>query len=151
MYLGECDGAKHLFSLIISTPLLFSHNNNNSDIDDRSLKTDLVRNNTLIIDCHRNWNILLFKEVIKLKRNTTIIKLRCDSLYTCKSFFYFFRLRIACLSRGLNHHHGISKSFYCTFSIYVSTNSQSQALYPWCRQTNHPFFCCEEVIFMCGI
>ena len=48
--LDKCESPKHLFSLSNLTPLLFSDNDSNNDIDSTSLKTDLVWNNTL------NWS-----------------------------------------------------------------------------------------------
>ena len=33
----------------------------------RTLRIELVQNNTTIIDRHNNWNILLFREALKIK------------------------------------------------------------------------------------
>ena len=66
IHLGEFDLKKHLFHLSHLTPSLFSDNNSKSDIDTKSLKTDLVRNNTFIIDHQRILNILVFKVAIKI-------------------------------------------------------------------------------------
>ena len=56
-----------LFTLSYLTPLLFLDNDSNNYFDTKPLETDLVQNNTRIVDWHRNWNILLFKEAIKMK------------------------------------------------------------------------------------
>ena len=40
--LDKSESPKHLFSLSNLTPLLFSDNDSNNDIDSTSLKTDLV-------------------------------------------------------------------------------------------------------------
>ena len=56
-----------LFTLSYLTPLLFLDNDSNNYFDIKPLETDLVQNNTRIVDWHRNWNILLFKEAIKMK------------------------------------------------------------------------------------
>lgn len=66
IHLGWCDLKKHLFHLSHLTPSLFSDNNSKSDIDTKSLKTDLVRNNTFIINHHGILNILVFKIAIKI-------------------------------------------------------------------------------------
>ena len=51
------------------SPLLFSDtwfSDAGSD-NHRALRIELVQNNTTIIDRHNNWNILLFKEALKIK------------------------------------------------------------------------------------
>ena len=54
-HLGECDATKHLLSVNYLTSTLFSVNNSK------------VRNNTHIINRLRNWNIILYKEPIKIQ------------------------------------------------------------------------------------
>ena len=63
----DCVGTKNLFTLNHLTPLLFLDNDSNNYFDIKPLETALVRNNTRVVDCHRNWNMLLFKEAIKMK------------------------------------------------------------------------------------
>ena len=44
------------------------------DVQDlRTSRTNLVQMNTRIIDRHKNWNILLFKEAIKIKEKKPIL------------------------------------------------------------------------------
>ena len=44
------------------------------DVQDlRTSRTNLVQMNTRIIDRHKNWNILLFKEAIKIKEEKPIL------------------------------------------------------------------------------
>ena len=35
--------------------------------DHRDINTNIVKNNVRIIDSHRNWNVLLYKEAIKIR------------------------------------------------------------------------------------
>ena len=35
--------------------------------DHRDININIVKNNVRIIDCHRNWNVLLYKEAVKTK------------------------------------------------------------------------------------
>ena len=35
--------------------------------DHHDININIVKGNVRIIDCHRNWNILLYKEAIKIK------------------------------------------------------------------------------------
>ena len=48
-------------------PSLFINNIIDDEFDLKSSCVNLVRMNTRIIDRHKNWNILLFKEAIKMK------------------------------------------------------------------------------------
>ena len=61
-----------MFNITKLTPSFFS----DSIIDDvKDLRTSriyLVQMNTRIIDRHENWNILLFKEAIKIKEKKPI-------------------------------------------------------------------------------
>ena len=56
-----------MFNITKITPTLFC----DSIADDiqylRTSRINLVQMNTRIIDRHKNWNILLFKEAIKMK------------------------------------------------------------------------------------
>ena len=49
------------------TPTLLTNNIINDEFDLRSSRVNLVQINTRIIDPHKNWNVLLFKEAIKIK------------------------------------------------------------------------------------
>ena len=35
--------------------------------DHRDIKINIIINNVRIIDSHRNWNVLLYKETVKIK------------------------------------------------------------------------------------
>ena len=48
-------------------PSLFTNNLIDHELDLRSTRIKLVQINTQITDRHKNWNILLFKEAIKIK------------------------------------------------------------------------------------
>ena len=47
--------------------LLVNDNIHDEPVDIKSSQINLVQNNTHIIDGHKNWNILLLKEAIKIK------------------------------------------------------------------------------------
>ena len=55
------------------TPSLLTNNIINDEFDLRSSHVNLVQMNTQIIDRHRNWNVLLFKEAIKIKKIKPIL------------------------------------------------------------------------------
>ena len=66
-HLNECNGVQHMFDIGKLAPSLFTNNLIDHELDLRSTRINLVQMNTQIIDRHRNWNILLFKEAIKIK------------------------------------------------------------------------------------
>ena len=72
LHLNECNGVQRMFNVAKLTPSLFS----DSDVDDaqdpRTSRISLVQMNTRITDRHKNWNILLFKEAIKIKEKKPI-------------------------------------------------------------------------------
>lgn len=47
--------------------LLVNDNIHDEPVDIKSSQINLVQNNTHVIDGHKNWNILLLKEAIKIK------------------------------------------------------------------------------------
>ena len=49
------------------TPSLLSNNIIDDEFDLKSSHVNLVQTNTRIIDRHKNGNVLLFKEAIKIK------------------------------------------------------------------------------------
>ena len=69
----KCNGDQHMFDIGKLVPSLFTNNLIDHEFDLRSTHINLVQINTQIIDRHKNWNILLFKEAIKIT-NQTIIK-----------------------------------------------------------------------------
>ena len=56
-----------MFEIGKLTPSLFTNNIINDEFDLKSSRVNLVRMDTRIIDRHKNWNVLLFKEAIKIK------------------------------------------------------------------------------------
>ena len=49
---------------------LFSNTSLNGDLttpDHRDININIVMNYVQIIDCHRDWNVLLYKEALKIK------------------------------------------------------------------------------------
>ena len=67
-HLNEFNGAQHMFDIGKLTPSLFTNNLIDHELDLRSTRINLVQMNTQITDRHKNWNILLFKEAIKIKK-----------------------------------------------------------------------------------
>ena len=55
------------------TPSLFSDSIVDDVQDQRTSRVNLVQMNTRIIDHHKNWNILLCKEAIKIKDKKPIL------------------------------------------------------------------------------
>ena len=74
IHLNECNGVQHMFNIaILSPPSLFSDSIVDDIQDPRTSRINLVQMNTRIIDRHKNWNILLFKEAIKIKEKKLIL------------------------------------------------------------------------------
>ena len=67
IYLNGCNGVQHVFIIAKLTPSLFSDSTVDDVQDPRASHINLVQMNTRIIDRYKNWNILLFKEAIKIK------------------------------------------------------------------------------------
>ena len=73
-HLNECHGVQHIFNMNRIAPSLFSDIDNVDDAQDiRASYINLVQQNTRIIDRHPNWNILLFKEAIKIKERKPVL------------------------------------------------------------------------------
>ena len=69
-HLKDCTGVQHLFDIVSLHSSFFTSSTpiqNSDKFDLRTARINLVQDNTEIIDRHRNWNILLFKEVLKIK------------------------------------------------------------------------------------
>ena len=64
---NECIGVQHMFEIGKLTPSLPTNNIIDDDFDLRSSRINLTQINTRIIDRHKNWNVLLFKEKSKIK------------------------------------------------------------------------------------
>ena len=56
-----------MFEISKLTPSLLTNNIIDDEFDLRSSCVSLVQMNTRIINPHKNWNVLLFKESIKVK------------------------------------------------------------------------------------
>ena len=62
-----------MFEIGKLTPSLLTNNIIDDEFDLRSSRVNLVQMNTRIIDRHKNWNVLLFKEAIKTKEIKLIL------------------------------------------------------------------------------
>ena len=71
IHLNECNGVQHMFNIAKLTPSLFSDSIADDVQDPRTSRINLVQMNTRITDHHKNWNTLLFKEAIKIKKKET--------------------------------------------------------------------------------
>ena len=63
-HINENDGLKHIKNL------MFLNTSLDGDVatpDYRDMNINIVKDNVWIIDSHRNWNVLLYKEAIKIK------------------------------------------------------------------------------------
>ena len=69
-----CNGVQYMFNITKLTPSLFSDSIIDDVQDIRTSSINLVQTKTIIIDLHKNWNILLFKEAIKIKESKPILK-----------------------------------------------------------------------------
>ena len=65
-HLDQCVKVQCLLNITSSGPALFSDNNNTTSADSRNSRINFVIDNTNIIDCYTNFNILLFKEAMKI-------------------------------------------------------------------------------------
>ena len=63
-HIENCGNCLHLFSLF---------NMYNDDVDLNEFKTNLVRNNTKVIDSSNNWSILLYKEAYFIKEKGPVL------------------------------------------------------------------------------
>ena len=88
-HLNDCTGLQHMFD-IASLHSSFSTSSapiqNSFKFDLRTARIDLVQDNIEIIDRHRNWNILLFKEALKIKELNPILN---SGLKASKEFQLF--------------------------------------------------------------
>ena len=73
IHLNKCNGVQHIFKIVKLTQSLFSDSIVDDVQDPRMSHINLVQMNTRIIDCHKNWNILLFKKAIKIKEKKPIL------------------------------------------------------------------------------
>ena len=69
----QCFEVQYLLNIISLGLALFSNDNNIGRADNRNSRINLVIDNTNIIDHHKNFNILLFKEAMKIhERKSTL-------------------------------------------------------------------------------
>ena len=72
--------------------LLFRNTSLNGDVttpDHRDINTNIVKNNVQIIDCHRNWNVLLYKEPPKIEKLKPLLN---NGLKASKELDFFLTL-----------------------------------------------------------
>ena len=65
-HLHQCVEFEYLLNITSLGPALFLNDNNIMVADNRNSRVSLVIDKTNIIDRHKNFNILLFKEAIKI-------------------------------------------------------------------------------------
>ena len=75
-HLNDCTGVQRFFKVVFLHSSLFTSSaliQNSDKFDLRTTRINSVQNNTEIVDRHENWNILLFKEALKLKELKPIL------------------------------------------------------------------------------
>ena len=79
-HLDQCVGVQYLLNITSLGPALFSNDSNIENADNRNSRINLVIGNTNIIDRYKNFNILLFKEALKIneRKPTLIIGLKAS-------------------------------------------------------------------------
>ena len=65
-YFGQCVEVQYLLNITSLGSALFSNDSNIGTTDNKKLRINLVINNTKIIDRYENFNVLLFKEAMKI-------------------------------------------------------------------------------------
>ena len=65
-HLKQCVEVQYLFNITSLGPALFSNDSNIGRGNDRNSRINLVIDNTNIIDRYKNFNILWFKEAMKI-------------------------------------------------------------------------------------
>ena len=65
-HLDQCVEVQYLLNITSLGPALFSNDSNIENADNRNSRINLVIDNTNIIDRYKNFNILLFKEALKI-------------------------------------------------------------------------------------
>ena len=74
-HLDQCDEVQYLLNIISLGQALFSNDSNIRNADNRNSRINLVIDNTNIIDRYKDFNILLFKEALKIiERKPTLNK-----------------------------------------------------------------------------
>ena len=80
-----------MFSIAKLAPSLFSNSIVDDVQDPRTSRINLVQMNSRIIDRHKDWNILNFKEAIKIKEKKPILH-NCLYNYIIVQLFYAISL-----------------------------------------------------------
>ena len=73
IHLNEYNGVQYMFNIAKLIPSLFTDSIVDDVQDPRTFRINLAQMNTRIIDGHKNWHILLFKETIKIKEKKPIL------------------------------------------------------------------------------
>ena len=66
-HLDQCVEMQYLINITSLGPALFSSDSNIENADIRNWCINFVIDNTNLIDCYKNFNVLLFKEALKIK------------------------------------------------------------------------------------
>ena len=72
IHLNQCKGVQHMLNIARLTPSPFSDKLVDDVHDPSTSRRIYSEMNTRIIDRYKNWNIFLFKEVIKIKEKKLI-------------------------------------------------------------------------------
>ena len=74
-HLDQCLEVQYLLNITSLGPALFWSDSNIRNADNRNSRINLVIDNTIIIDRYKNFNILLFREALKInERKPTLNK-----------------------------------------------------------------------------
>ena len=65
-HFDQCVEVQYLLNITSSGPALFSNDSNIENAGNRNSRINLVIENTPIIDRYKNFNILLFKQALKI-------------------------------------------------------------------------------------
>ena len=74
-HFDQCVEVQYLFDIAGLGPALFLNDSSTGNAENRNSRISLIIDNTNIIDCYKNFNIVLFKEALKInERNPTLNK-----------------------------------------------------------------------------
>ena len=73
-HLDQCVEVQYLLNITSLGPALFSNDSNIENADNRNSRINLAIDNTFIIDRYKNFNILLFKEALKINERKPTLK-----------------------------------------------------------------------------
>ena len=73
IHLNQCKGVQHMLNIARLTPSPFSDNLVDDVHDPSTSRRIYLQMNRRTIDRYKNWNIFLFKEVIKIKEKKPIL------------------------------------------------------------------------------